>query len=415
MVGLGRGAHYGILIKTGDGLEAIPTVDTIIFDKTGTLTVGRPEVTYITTANDYDTDSALKLIASVEKNSNHPIAEALVNYATDKNLTLSDSSEFQEVPGKGARAIVQGKKILVGNCRLMNENGVSLETLSGPTQMLQEQGSTVVYAAVDGRPLCVCGLADTIKETSVDAVMKLQQSGIEVWMLTGDRRETAEVIAQKTGITNILSEVLPGDKATKVRDLQEEGRRVAMVGDGINDAPALAQADVGIALGSGTDVSVETGDIVLVRDDLLDVVSAIELGKRTMTKIKQGFFWAMIYNIILIPIAMGLLFPSLGLALRPEFAGLAMSMSSVSVVTNALLLNRFKPSRMETSGESALEPEVTEPTVAIDPICKMDVDIPTAKLVSEYKGKKYYFCAQYCKDTFEADPAKYEGQDVRVS
>jgi len=231
-------------------------------------------------------------------------------------------------------------------------------------------------------------------------------------MITGDKKRTADAIGKKLGIDSILSEVLPGEKADKVKSLQGEGRIVAFVGDGVNDAPALAQADVGIALGSGTDVSVETGDIVLVRNDLSDVVSGIDLGRKTVSKIRQGFFWALIYNMILLPIAAGVFYPFTGIALRPEFAGLAMALSSVSVVTNALLLGRFKPREIDT--DSIAESEMHEvPAIAIDPICKMDVDTVTATLVSEYNGKMYYFCNPYCKDTFDANPEEYKDKDFR--
>jgi Cu+-exporting ATPase len=232
--------------------------------------------------------------------------------------------------------------------------------------------------------------------------------GIEVWMITGDKEVTAQSIAETVGIEKVLAEVLPADKAEKVKELQSGGHIVAMAGDGVNDAVALAQADVGIALGSGTDVSVETGDIVLVKDDLLDVVTGIQLGGRTMSKIKQGFFWALIYNIALLPIAAGLLFPSAGLVLRPEFAGLAMALSSVSVVTNALTLNRFKPERAIEAQQVVPPAAYQEGDVAIDPICKMKVDIATAELVSDYNGKRYYFCNPNCKDIFETDPEQYE-------
>ncbi|MHA2386345.1 MAG: HAD-IC family P-type ATPase, partial [Candidatus Thorarchaeota archaeon] len=256
--------------------------------------------------------------------------------------------------------------------------------------------------------LALVAIADKLKETSIQAVESLKKMGIEVWMITGDKKATAHAIAETVGIEKVLAEVLPADKAAKIKELQDTGLIVAMAGDGVNDAVALAQANVGIALGSGTDVSVETGDIVLVKDDLLDVVTGIQLGGRTMSKIKQGFFWALIYNIALLPIAAGLLFPSAGLVLRPEFAGLAMALSSVSVVTNALLLNRFKPSIPEGQIEEFEVTPVTSMGIAVDPICKMDVDMSAALYTSKYAGKTYYFCAQYCKDTFNADPEKYK-------
>jgi Cu+-exporting ATPase len=411
MVGIGKGAQYGILIKTGDGLETIPVIDTIIFDKTGTLTIGRPTVTDLLIIGELSEDEALGLIASVEKNSEHPLAEAIVYETQERGIDIPSSTDFNYTTGKGVSASVSGKMIHVGSDQFMVDNGVDFSKLESHSAMLQQQGKTTVFAAQDDKALAVMGISDKLKASSVQTVDTLKKLGIEVWMITGDRLETAKSIASTVGIDNVLAEVLPSDKADQIELLQKEGRIVAMAGDGVNDAIALAQADVGIALGSGTDVSVESGDIVLVRDDLLDVVTGIQLGKSTMSKIKQGFFWALIYNIILLPIAAGLLYPSLGLVLRPEFAGLAMALSSVSVVTNALSLNRFRP-------EELSEPEVIIPPaaydegdVAVDPICKMKVEIATADLYSDYEGKRYYFCNQYCKDTFEADPAQYEERD----
>jgi Cu+-exporting ATPase len=277
--------------------------------------------------------------------------------------------------------------------------------------MLQKQGKSVVYAAIDGQQLAVLGIADELKPSSVQAVKTLKEMGIDVWMITGDREITAKAIASTVGIDNTMSEVLPDEKAEQIKKLQAQGLTVAMSGDGVNDAIALAQADVGIALGSGTDVSVESGDIVLVKDDLMDVVTGIQLGQKTMTKIKQGFFWALIYNILLLPIAAGLLYPSTGLYLQPQFAGLAMALSSVSVVTNALTLNRFKPSLSADLPEEIEVTPMTSMGIAVDPICKMDVDMSAALYSSNYGGKTYYFCAKYCKDTFDADPETYKDAD----
>ena len=411
MVGIGKGAQYGILIKTGDGLETIPVIDTIVFDKTGTLTIGRPTVTDILVIGELSEDEALGLIASVEKNSEHPLAEAIVYETQERGIDIANSKDFIYTTGKGVSAVVNGKMIHVGSNQFMIDNGIDFSMLESHTLMLQQQGKTTVFAAHDDQALASMGISDKLKPSSVQTVDTLKNLGIEVWMITGDRLETAKSIASTVGIDNVLAEVLPSDKAEQVKMLQRDGRIVAMVGDGVNDAIALAQADVGIALGSGTDVSVESGDIVLVKDDLLDVVTGIQLGKSTMTKIKQGFFWALIYNIILLPIAAGLLYPSLGLVLRPEFAGLAMALSSVSVVTNALSLNRFKPTTAEVI-ESGVPPAAyDEGDVAIDPICKMKVEIATADLYSDYNGMRYYFCNQYCLDTFNADPGQYEETD----
>ncbi|MHA1926118.1 MAG: HAD-IC family P-type ATPase, partial [Candidatus Thorarchaeota archaeon] len=311
------------------------------------------------------------------------------------------------------QALVEGKMVIVGNDKFMIENSVEISDAEAQSAMFQAKGKTTVFAAIDGQMLALVAIADKLKETSIQAVESLKKMGIEVWMITGDKKATAHAIAETVGIEKVLAEVLPADKAAKIKELQDTGLIVAMAGDGVNDAVALAQANVGIALGSGTDVSVETGDIVLVKDDLLDVVTGIQLGGRTMSKIKQGFFWALIYNIALLPIAAGLLFPSAGLVLRPEFAGLAMALSSVSVVTNALLLNRFKPSIPEGQIEEFEVTPVTSMGIAVDPICKMDVDMSAALYTSKYAGKTYYFCAQYCKDTFDADPEKYKDEDTR--
>ncbi|MFW9799679.1 MAG: heavy metal translocating P-type ATPase [Candidatus Thorarchaeota archaeon] len=303
MVGIGKGAQHGILIKAGEGLEVIPTVDTIIFDKTGTLTIGKPTVTDLLTFGDFSDGEALRLISSVEKNSEHPLAEAVVQYTEKLDIDIPPSSEFISTTGRGVQAIVEGQLVLIGNDRFMRENNVDISAAKESGLELQEQGKTTVYAAIDGRMLALIAIADKLKETSVQAVESLKKMGIEVWMITGDKEATALSIADTVGIEKVLAEVLPADKAEKVKELQSSGRIVAMAGDGVNDAVALAQADVGIALGSGTDVSVETGDIVLVKDDLLDVVTGIQLGGRTMSKIKQGFFWALIYNMALLPIA----------------------------------------------------------------------------------------------------------------
>ena len=411
MVGIGKGAQYGILIKTGDGLETIPVIDTIVFDKTGTLTIGRPTVTDILVIGELSEDDALGLIAAVEKNSEHPLAEAIVYETKERGIDIASSTDFQYIAGKGVTATVNGEVVHVGSNQFMADNGVDFSKFEDHTLMLEQAGKIVVFAAQGEHTLAVMGISDKLKASSIQTVSTLKDLGIEVWMITGDRLETARSIADSVGIDNVLAEVLPSDKAEQVKMLQDEGRTVAMAGDGVNDAIALAQADVGIALGSGTDVSVESGDIVLVKDDLLDVVTGIQLGKSTMSKIKQGFFWALIYNIILLPIAAGLLYPSTGLVLRPELAGLAMALSSVSVVTNALTLNRFKPSIL---AESPVELEVTPVTsmgIAIDPICKMEVDMSAALYSSQYDGKTYYFCAKYCLDTFEADPEKYTGEE----
>ena len=415
MVGIGKGAQYGVLIKTGESLETIPVVNTIVFDKTGTLTIGRPTVTDILVPGKVNEEEALRLIAAVEKNSEHPLAEAVVYYTEEKSIDIPSSKDFSYTTGKGVSAQVDGKTIRVGSEQFMSDNGVSFSEFADHSLVLQQQGKTIVYAAIDENQLAILAIADELKASSAQAVRTLKDMGIEVWMITGDKEVTAKTIAHSVGIDNVLAEVLPDEKAEQIKNLQAQGRIVAMAGDGVNDAIALAQADVGIALGSGTDVSVESGDIVLVKDDLMDVVTGIQLGKRTMTKIKQGFFWALIYNIILLPVAAGLLYPSLGLYLQPQFAGLAMALSSVSVVTNALTLNRFKPHSMEVVKIVTPPAAFLEGNVAVDPICKMKVDIETAELFSDFEGKRYYFCAQYCKDTFEENPENYRDTESTVT
>jgi len=412
MVGLGKGAQNGILIKTGAGLETIPNVDTIVFDKTGTLTVGRPVVTDFVPVVPAKGAEALMFMASVEKGSEHPLAEAIVRYAEERDVTFAKTLDFQSESGLGVRSNVNDSNVLVGSSRFMIENGVDISALEVHTEELEGQAKTTVFVAIDSKVMALAAISDPLKASSKYAVDALLERGIDIWMITGDKKRTALAIAERLGISNVLSEVLPGEKAQQVKDLQGSGRVVAFVGDGVNDAPALAQADVGIALGSGTDVSVETGDIVLVRDDLTDVVSGIELGSRTVSKIKQGFFWALIYNLILVPIAAGVFFPFTGLALRPEFAGLAMALSSVSVVTNALLLGRFEPKKLFDEPEE-VQSVALIPDIAIDPICKMDVETATATLTSEYDGKTYYFCNPYCKTTFDANPEQYKDQDFR--
>lgn len=413
MVGIGKGAEQGVLIKSGAGLETIPKVDTIVFDKTGTLTIGKPTVTDVVTDGSSGSEEIIRLVAAVEKNSEHPLAEAIVHYAEEKGIEIPETNDFISVTGRGVSAIVEGSRVLVGNDRYMNENSIDTGSLHEHIMRLQDEGKTTVYASKNGESPVLIAIADTLKDGSSEAVSMLQDMGIDVLMITGDKERTARAIAQSVGIHRVLSEVLPGDKANEVKKLQEEGHLVAMTGDGVNDAPALAQSDVGIALGSGTDVSVETGDIVLVKDDLLDVVTGIDVGRKTMSKIRQNFFWALVYNVSLLPIAAGVIYPFTGIVLIPEFAALAMAFSSVSVVSNSLLLGRYNPSRHKQMETVAKSPESAESAVAIDPICKMDVEVATADLYSDYNGKRYYFCAANCKNTFDQNPAEYENMDVR--
>jgi len=343
MVGTGKGAEYGILIKGGEALEMTHKVNTIVFDKTGTVTEGKPEVTDIITAGDADRNKLLQLAASAEKGSEHPLGEAIVNAAEKEKLELLKPESFNAIPGHGIEVTIDGIPVLLGNRKLMNERNISLAELEAESDRLAEEGKTPMYIALNRKLGGIIAVADVVKASSSKAIEKLQSMGLEVVMITGDNRRTAEAIARQVGIDRVLAEVLPQDKSNEVKKLQAEGKKVAMVGDGINDAPALAQADIGIAIGSGTDVAMESADIVLMKSDLMDVPAAIRLSKSTIRNIKQNLFWAFAYNVIGIPVAAGVLHLFGGPLLNPIFAAAAMSLSSVSVVSNALRLKRFKP------------------------------------------------------------------------
>ncbi|WP_175059839.1 heavy metal translocating P-type ATPase [Thermococcus sp. 2319x1] len=340
-VGMGKGAEMGILIKNGEVLEIARKATVVLFDKTGTLTKGRPEVTDIITF-DMDEKELLRLVASAEKRSEHPLGEAIVRRAQELGLELQEPEEFEAVTGKGIKAKVDGKEILAGNRKLLKENGYSIENVEETLHKLEDEAKTAIIVAIDGKIVGVIGIADTIKEHAKEAIEELHRMGKKVGMITGDNRRTANAIAKQLNIDYVLAEVLPQDKANEVKKLQEKGEVVIFVGDGINDAPALAQADIGIAVSSGTDIAMESGEIVLMRNDIRDVVKAIKLSQKTLSKIKQNFFWAMVYNVILIPIAAGLAYILLGIQFRPEWAAGAMSLSSVSVVMNSLTLKRAK-------------------------------------------------------------------------
>ncbi|MFD1864843.1 heavy metal translocating P-type ATPase [Planococcus chinensis] len=344
MVGTGKGAEYGVLIKSGEALETTHKVETIVFDKTGTITEGKLKVTDIVGANnEIASDELLALAAAAEKGSEHPIGEAIVKAAAEKGLALGQAAGFQAVPGYGIEVEVDGRTVAIGNRKLMDKKGIRFGDALEAADRLAGEGKSLMFVAIDEQPAGVIAVADTIKPSSVAAVKKLQAMGIEVAMLTGDNKLTAEAIAKQVGITRVLSEVLPEDKANEVKKLQAGGRKIAMVGDGINDAPALAQADVGIAIGTGTDVAMESADIILMRSDLMDVLTAVELSKSTIKNIRQNLFWAFAYNVMGIPVAMGILFLFGGPLLNPMIAGAAMSFSSVSVLINALRLKGFKP------------------------------------------------------------------------
>ena len=342
LVGAAKGAQNGILIKAGDYLEKTREIQAIVFDKTGTLTKGKLAVTDVVSD---DPDLLLATAASLENMSEHPIGEAIVREAKNKGLTLEQPKDFEVLPGKGVKGIIKGKQLVVGTQRLIKELNLTLsKELQASAENFLNQGKSLVYVAVDNKVNGIISVADELKENAADAVKRLKEMGLQVIMITGDNKRTAETIAKKVGIDRYLAEILPDKKADEIKKLQNEGLIVAMVGDGINDAPALAQADVGIALGSGTDIALETGGIVLIRNNLMDVVTAIQLSKRTYSKIKQNFGWAFGYNAALIPIAAGVLQP-LGIVMNPVFAAGAMAFSSISVVSNSLLLRRFKPEK----------------------------------------------------------------------
>ena len=343
MVGTGKGAEHGILIRGGEALETAHKLNAIVLDKTGTITRGEPVVTDIVTAEGYHSEAILRLAASAEKGSEHPLGEAIVKKAIENDLDLKDPKDFNAIPGHGIMAIIDGKNVLLGNTKLMRDRGIQLTNLESKADALSVEGKTPMWVTVDGQIAGIIAVADTLKENSKAAVAALHHLGLQIIMLTGDNKQTADAIAKQVGIDRTLAEVLPEGKTNEIKKLQAEGKKVGMVGDGINDAPALAQADVGIAIGTGTDVAMESSDITLISGDLTGVVTAIALSKATIRNIKQNLFWAFAYNTILIPVAAGVLFPFFGILLNPIFAAAAMGLSSVTVVTNALRLRRFKP------------------------------------------------------------------------
>jgi Cu+-exporting ATPase len=344
-VGIGRGAELGVLIRNGESLEIASHVTTVVFDKTGTLTVGRPEVIDVRAVGISEKE-LLAIAAAVEKNSQHPLAEAVVRKAA--GLDIPEAAGFDTAPGLGVSANVSGKLVLVGNREFLAKNGISIDSISKDIEKMENEAKTAVLVGVDGKLAGVMGIADRLRPSSPSAVAQLHRMGIKTIMMTGDNPRTANAIASKLGITNVISGILPGGKSDEVGKLQKKGEIVAFVGDGINDAPALAKADMGIAMGSGTDVAIESGDIVLVKADILTAVAAIQLSRKVMGRIKQNIFWAFAYNMALIPVAAGILYPLYGTVLKPELAGLAMAMSSVTVISLSLLLKRYTPAAIKT-------------------------------------------------------------------
>jgi Cu+-exporting ATPase len=348
MVGTGKGAERGILIKSAEALEIAHRVQAIILDKTGTITRGEPSLTDVIAAEGVQEDTLLHLVASAERGSEHPLAEAIVKAGQERGLELAQPQEFSAIPGHGVEVVVDGHTVLAGNRKLMADRRISLDGLNEQGTALADEGKTAMFVAVDGQAAGIVAVADTVKETSAAAVAELKRLGVEVAMLTGDNRRTAQAVARRIGVDRVLAEVLPEDKAAEVKKLQAEGKLVGMVGDGINDAPALAQADVGIAIGSGTDVAMEAADITLVSGDLMGIVTALRLSRATMRNIRQNLFFAYVYNTVGIPVAAGVFYPLIGALLNPAIAAFAMAASSISVVTNALRLRGFRPGNAGT-------------------------------------------------------------------
>jgi P-type Cu+ transporter len=422
MVSTGKGAEQGILIRSAEALETAHKLDTIVLDKTGTITRGQPVLTDVLARGDISKDEVLRLAASAERSSEHPLAAAVVAGARSREVILSEPSGFDSLTGKGVRATVDGRTVLIGNPAILREARIDTAALEVEADRLSADGKTPLLVAIDGKPAGVLAVADTLKDASVAAVASLRTLGLEVVMITGDNRRTAAAIARQVGIGRVLAEVLPDRKAAEVRRLQSEGKRVAMIGDGINDAPALAQADIGMAIGTGTDVAIESSDITLISGALTGVVTAIQLSRATMRNIRQNLVWAFGYNVIGIPIAAGALYPFLGLRLSPMIAAGAMALSSLSVVTNSNRLRGFRarppspptaPIATEPVVEVGATPssggEMERQQTAIDPVCAMSVDTQTAEYRSFHDGKTYYFCSSGCKASFDKDPSKFVG------
>jgi Cu+-exporting ATPase len=424
MIGTGKGAENGVLIRSAEALETAHKLQTIILDKTGTITRGKPELTDVVPLDGVLPEhELLRLTASLERSSEHPLAQAIVRGAEARGLPLSGPRDFESLTGRGVRGEVDGRSVMAGNSRLLTEAGLDVGELEVQAQRLSGEGKTPMFVAVDGRPAGLVAVADTLKEDSPAAVAALQRMGLEVVMITGDNRRTAEAVARKVGIKRVLAEVLPEDKALEVRRLQDEGKLVGMVGDGINDAPALAQADVGIAIGSGTDVAIEAADITLISGELRGLVTSIALSKATLRNIKQnlGFAWG--YNTLGIPVAVGVLYPFTGILLSPIIASAAMAISSLSVVASANRLRRFRNPALASVGTPAIEGspvvEVTghqegkEVAMAMvkDPVCGMEIDPKNAAANATSGGKVYHFCSKDCQQKFNKDPKKYVGRN----
>jgi P-type Cu+ transporter len=412
MVGTGKGAKSGILIRSAEALETAHKLDTIVLDKTGTITSGRPALTDVRPAGAWSEDELLALVAAAEADSEHPLGAAIVAGARGRGLVLATAGGFGSVTGKGIQATVDGHPVLVGNSRLLAGAGISTAALDPVAADLSAQGKTPVLAAVDGVPAGVLAVADPVKDDSSRAIAALRRLGIEVVMLTGDSARTARAIAAQVGVGRVVAEVLPDHKADQIRRLQAEGRTVGMVGDGINDAPALAAADVGLAIGTGTDVAIEAADITLISGSLAGVVTAVELSRATMRNIRQNLVFALAYNAVGIPLAAGVLYPFFGIRLSPVIAATAMALSSLSVVTNANRLRRYHPSPLPPAGQFHIEPQVETPAdtdsggqpspEATDPVCGMAVDPASAPEHRITGSGTIWFCSAHCAAVFDA-------------
>jgi Cu+-exporting ATPase len=417
-VGTGLSAHAGILIRSAEALQTTHKLDTVVLDKTGTITAGRPALTDVRTAGRWAEGELLSLVAAAESDSEHPLAAAIVTGARARGVTVPAATAFGSVTGQGVRAAVAGRSVLVGSARLLAGAGIETAALEAAATELSGEGKTPVLVAVDGEPAGVLAIADTVKDDSAAAIAALRRLGVHVVMLTGDNARTAAAIARQVGVTRVLAEVLPEHKAAEIRRLQAGGAVVGMVGDGINDAPALAAADVGMAIGTGTDVAIEAADITLISGSLAGVVTAIALSRATMRNIRQNLFFALAYNGIGIPVAAGILYPFFGIRLSPIIAAAAMAASSLSVVTNANRLRRYHPAPLSPAGQVRAEPQVETPASrdgtdeappgpVTDPVCGMTVDPAAAP---EHRGTgpfAAYFCSAGCAAAFDADPARY--------
>ncbi len=421
MVATGKGAQNGILIRSAEALETAHKLNSLVMDKTGTITKGKPALTDVVTIGSFSSDELLRIVASAEQSSEHPLGQAIVQGAQVRGLNLAKTNDFQSITGKGIQVTVEEHRVLVGNRRLLGDAGVETSALEEQAERLAGEGKTSMLIAVDGKPAGLVAVADTVKDDSKASIASLKNLGIEVVMITGDNRRTAEAIARQVGIERVLAEVLPQDKALEIKRLQGENKIVGMVGDGINDAPALAQADVGIAIGSGTDVAIEAADITLISGELRGVITAITLSRATMRNIKENLAGAFVYNILGIPVAAGVLYPFFGVLLSPMIAAAAMALSSISVVANANRLRSYKPANpVAPITQSTHEPKVEintyekrkEDTMADvkDPVCGMDIDPKKAAASEKYKDKTYYFCSEACHNKFKADPKKYVPQ-----